>query len=146
MDNRKTEFSVGVFLLVGLACLAYLSLKLGQVRIWGDSEYLVQATFSTVSGLKTKSAVTMAGVNIGRVEKIQLQGGSALVSMRISKDVKLEEDVIASIKTNGIIGDKYISITPGASDTYIPKGGKIVDTQPPVDLEELIGKYVFGKV
>lgn len=146
MGNRRVELSVGVFLLVGLVCMAYLSLKLGQIRLWGDSDYVVQATFSTVNGLKAKSSVTMAGVNIGRVEKIQLKGGSALVIMRINKDVRLEEDVIASVKTNGIIGDKYIAISPGASDAYIQKGGKIVDTQPPLDLEELIGKFVFGKV
>jgi phospholipid/cholesterol/gamma-HCH transport system substrate-binding protein len=146
MGNRKTELSVGFFLLVGLACLAYLSLKLGHVRFWGDSDYLVQATFSSVNGLKTKADVTMAGVHIGRIEMIQLKDGSALVFMRINKDVKLSEDVIASVKSTGIIGDKYIAITPGASDTYIPKGGKIIDTQPPVDLEDLIGKYVFGKV
>jgi phospholipid/cholesterol/gamma-HCH transport system substrate-binding protein len=146
MGNRRVELSVGFFLLVGLVCMAYLSLKLGQIRLWGDSDYLVQATFSTVNGLKAKASVTMAGVNIGRVERIQLKGGSALVMMRINKDVKLEEDVIASVKTNGIIGDKYIAISPGASDAYIQKGGKIVDTQPPLDLEELIGKFVFGKV
>ena len=146
MDSRKTELSVGFFLLVGLACLAYLSLSLGHVRIWGDSAYLVQASFSNVNGLKTKAAVTMAGVQIGRIERIQLKDGSALVSMRINKDVRLEEDAIASVKSTGIIGDKYIAITRGASDVYIPKGGKIMDTQPPVDLEELIGKYVFGKV
>jgi phospholipid/cholesterol/gamma-HCH transport system substrate-binding protein len=146
MGNRRVELSVGFFLLVGLVCMAYLSLKLGQIRLWGDSDYVVQATFSTVNGLKAKSSVTMAGVNIGRVERIQLKGGSALVIMRINKDVRLEEDVIASVKTNGIIGDKYIAISPGASDAYIQKGGKIVDTQPPLDLEELIGKFVFGKV
>jgi phospholipid/cholesterol/gamma-HCH transport system substrate-binding protein len=146
MSNRKLELSVGVFLLVGLACLAYLSLKLGQVRLWGETEYPVQATFSTANGLKTKAAVTMAGVEIGRVQSIQLKSGTALVTMRIKKDVKLEEDVIASIKTSGIIGDKYIAISPGASEAFIQRGGKIVDTQPPLDLEELIGKFVFGKV
>jgi phospholipid/cholesterol/gamma-HCH transport system substrate-binding protein len=146
MGNRRVELSVGFFLLVGLVCMAYLSLKLGQIKLWGDSDYVVQATFSNVNGLKARAAVTMAGVNIGRVERIQLKGGSALVFMRISKEVKLEEDVIASVKTNGIIGDKYIAISRGASDAYIQKGGKIVDTQPPLDLEELIGKFVFGKV
>jgi phospholipid/cholesterol/gamma-HCH transport system substrate-binding protein len=146
MGNRRLEFSVGLFLLVGLACLAYLSVKLGQIRLWGGSDYPVQATFSTVNGLKTQADVTMAGVQIGRVESIQLKSGSAVVTMRINKDVKLEEDVIASIKTSGIIGDKYIAISPGASEAYIQRGGKIVDTQPPLDLEELIGKFVFGKV
>jgi phospholipid/cholesterol/gamma-HCH transport system substrate-binding protein len=146
MGNRRLEFSVGLFLLVGLACLAYLSVKLGQIRLWGGSDYPVQATFSTVNGLKIQADVTMAGVQIGRVESIQLKSGSAVVTMRINKDVKLEEDVIASIKTSGIIGDKYIAISPGASEAYIQRGGKIVDTQPPLDLEELIGKFVFGKV
>jgi phospholipid/cholesterol/gamma-HCH transport system substrate-binding protein len=146
MGNRRLELGVGLFLLVGLACLAYLCVKLGQVRLWGDSDYPVQATFSTVNGLKTQADVTMAGVHIGRVVGIQLKGGSALVTMRINKGVKLEEDVIASIKTSGIIGDKYIAISPGASDSYLQAGGKIIDTQPPLDLEELIGKFVFGKV
>jgi len=146
MGNRRLELSVGLFLLVGLACLAYLSVKLGQIRLWGGSDYPVQATFSTVNGLKIQADVTMAGVQIGRVESIQLKSGAAIVTMRINKDVNLEEDAIASIKTSGIIGDKYIAISPGASETYIQRGGKIVDTQPPLDLEELIGKFVFGKV
>jgi phospholipid/cholesterol/gamma-HCH transport system substrate-binding protein len=146
MGNKKLELSVGFFLLVGLACLAYLCVKLGQVRLLGQSEYPVQAVFSTVNGLKAKAAVTMAGVEIGYVERIELKGGGALVILRINKNVKLEEDVIASIKTSGIIGDKYIAISPGASESYIQAGGKITDTQPPLDLEELIGKFVFGKV
>jgi phospholipid/cholesterol/gamma-HCH transport system substrate-binding protein len=146
MGNRKLELSVGFFLLVGLACVAYLCLKLGQVRFWGQSEYPVQAAFSTVNGLKAKAAVTMAGVEIGHVERIELKGGGALVTLRINKDVKLEQDVIASIKTSGIIGDKYIAISPGASEAHIQAGGKIIDTQPPLDLEELIGKFVFGKI
>ncbi len=146
MNNRKLELSVGVFLLVGIACLAYLCLKLGQIRLWQTNEYSVQATFSTVNGLKVKADVTMAGVLIGRVESIELKNGAALVTMRIDKHIKLEEDVIASIKTSGIIGDKYIAVSPGASSTYIQAGGKITDTQPPLDLEDAIGKFVFGKV
>jgi phospholipid/cholesterol/gamma-HCH transport system substrate-binding protein len=146
MGNRKLELSVGFFLLVGLACLAYLCLKLGQVGLWGQSEYPVHAAFSTVNGLRAKAVVSMAGVEIGHVERIELKGATALVTLRINKDVKLEEDVIASIKTSGIIGDKYIAISPGASEAYIRAGGKIIDTQPPLDLEELIGKFVFGKV
>jgi phospholipid/cholesterol/gamma-HCH transport system substrate-binding protein len=146
MDYRRLELSVGVFLLIGLASLAYVSLKLGHVSIWGSTDYAVHATFSNVGGLKAKASVTIAGVQIGRVERIQLKGGTALVTLSIYKDVKLEEDVIASIKTAGIIGDKYVAISPGASDQSIPDNGKINDTQPPLDIEELIGKFVFGKV
>jgi phospholipid/cholesterol/gamma-HCH transport system substrate-binding protein len=146
MDYKRVELSVGVFLLIGLASLAYVSFKLGQVRIWGSTDYAVYATFSNVGGLKAKASVTIAGVQVGRVERIQLKGGTALVTLSIYKDVKLEEDVIASIKTSGVIGDKYVAISPGASDQFIPNNGKINDTQPPLDIEEMIGKFVFGKV
>jgi phospholipid/cholesterol/gamma-HCH transport system substrate-binding protein len=146
MESKKLELSVGLFLLIGIVCLAYLSFKLGQVRIWGGSEYRVYATFSNVGGLKPKASVSMAGVPIGYVQRVQLKNGAALVTLSIHKDVKLEDDVIASIKTTGIIGDKYVAITPGASEQFIQANGKITDTQPPVDIEELLGKFVFGKV
>jgi phospholipid/cholesterol/gamma-HCH transport system substrate-binding protein len=146
MDRKGLELSVGVFLLIGLLCLAYLSIRLGDLHLFGGSDYLVEAAFSNVAGLKEKGAVTMAGVNIGQVERIELQDGRALVKMRINQGVKLEQDVIASIKTMGIIGDKYISISPGADDEYIPSGGAIQDTQPPLDIENLLGKFVFGSV
>ncbi|WP_448383115.1 outer membrane lipid asymmetry maintenance protein MlaD [Desulfosoma sp.] len=145
--NRQAwtvETGVGLFMLIGLVCVAYLSLNLGDVRLLGGNEYTVYAKFSNVSGLKKKAAVTMAGVAIGRVEDIRLQDGAAVVAMRIAKNVKLEEDVIASIKTMGIIGDKYIAVSAGASEQWIPPDGWIRETQPPLDVEELVGKFVFG--
>jgi phospholipid/cholesterol/gamma-HCH transport system substrate-binding protein len=146
MERKGLELGVGLFLLLGLLCLGYLSIKLGNVHIFKSSDYKVQATFSNVGGLKPLADITMAGVQIGRVESVQLKNGQALVTLNIHKDVALEEDVIASIKTMGIIGDKYISISPGASDDYIQPGGKIRDTQPPLDIEKLVGKFVFGSV
>ena len=146
MERKGIEVGVGLFLLVGLLCLAYLSIKLGNVQLWKSSDYKVYATFANVGGLKTNADVTMAGVRIGQVKGVQLKNGQALVVCEIHKDVLLEDDVIASIKTMGIIGDKYISITPGASDTYINPGGTIQDTQPPLDIERLIGKFVFGSM
>ncbi|MCE5335273.1 MAG: outer membrane lipid asymmetry maintenance protein MlaD [Desulfobacteraceae bacterium] len=145
MDKKNLEFSVGLFMIIGLLCLTYLSLKFGDLGL-GRSRYEVSAVFPTVSGLKNKAAVTMAGVNIGEVSKIQLKDGRAQIIMGINKDVKLEDDSIASIKTMGIIGDKYISIAPGASDNYIQAGGAIRDTSPPLDIEGLISKFVFGSV
>lgn len=145
--NRQSwtvETGVGLFILVGLVCVAYLSLNLGDVRVLGGADYTVYAKFSNVSGLKKKAAVTMAGVEIGRVEDIRLQDGAAVVALRITKNVKLEEDAIASIKTMGIIGDKYIAISAGASEEWIPPDGWIRETQPPLDVEELVGKFVFG--
>jgi phospholipid/cholesterol/gamma-HCH transport system substrate-binding protein len=146
MERRRLELGVGLFLLVGLSCLAYLSFKLGDIHLWGSSDYEVHARFSNVGGLKDKAEVTMAGVEIGQVKDIQLNDGQALLTFSIHKHVHLEEDVIASIKTMGIIGDKYVSISPGASEAYIKPGGMIKDTQPPLDLESLVSKFVFGNV
>lgn len=145
MERKGLELGVGIFLIVGILCMAYLSLTLGHIGL-SSSLYEVKAFFPTVSGLKSKAAVTMAGVNIGEVVGIQLSKGQAEVTLGIHKDVQLEEDSIASIKTMGIIGDKYVSIAPGASDTYIKPGGTIRETQPPLDVESLISRFVFGSM
>jgi len=142
-ERKRLEFGVGLFLIIGVFCLGYLSLTLGNLNI-GKGRYEVNAVFSTVSGLKTKAQIMMAGVSIGEVKRLQLKDGHAEVTMSINKSVKLEEDSIAGIKTMGIIGDKYISIAPGASDIYIQNGGIIRETQPPLDIESLISKFVFG--
>jgi len=144
MDRKGLELGVGLFLLVGFLCLGYLSFKLGDVKLWRTSDYDVLATFSNVAGLKNKAMVTMAGVTIGQVKDIQLSDGRALLTLNIHKGVLIEEDAIASIKTMGIIGDKYVSISPGASDDYLKAGGTIRDTQPPLDLENLVSRVVFG--
>jgi phospholipid/cholesterol/gamma-HCH transport system substrate-binding protein len=146
MERKALEMGVGLFLLVGFLCLGYLSFKLGDVHLWNTSDYEVQAKFSNVAGLKAKAAVTMAGVAIGQLKSIHLKDGQALLTLNIYKGVLLEEDSIASIKTMGVIGDKYVSISPGASEEYIKPGGAIRDTQPPLDLENLVSKFVFGSV
>lgn len=146
MDRKGLELGVGVFLLIGLLCLAYLSFKLGDIQWLSGANYHVYAEFSTVGGLKEQASVTMAGVQIGTVDKISLKDGRALVAMNIRKEVQLEEDSSANIRTQGLIGDKYISISPGASDKFIKANGKIMDTQAPVDIEALLGKFVFGSV
>ena len=144
-ERKRLEFGVGLFLIIGVFCLGYLSLSLGNLNI-GKGRYEVNAVFSTVSGLKTKAQIMMAGVSIGEVKRLQLKDGHAEVTMSINKSVKLEEDSIAGIKTMGIIGDKYISIAPGASDIYIQNGGIIRETQPPLDIESLISRFVFGSM
>ena len=146
MERRGLELGAGLFLIIGLSCLGYLSFKLGDIHPWGSSDYEIHAKFSNVAGLKEKAAVTMAGVTIGQVKSIKLDDGQALLTLSIHKDVCLEEDVIASIKTMGIIGDKYVSVSPGASEEYIEPQGMIKDTQPPLDLENLVSKFVFGNV
>lgn len=144
---RTVEIMVGVFISLGLLALGYVSINLGKIEFLNRSEYVVYATFSNVSGLKKKAPVTMSGVEIGRVEDITLDSnGRAKVILRIKKDVKLSEDCIASVKTMGIIGDKYIAVSQGGLDSYIQPGGTITETLPPVDVEELVSKFVFGKV
>jgi phospholipid/cholesterol/gamma-HCH transport system substrate-binding protein len=146
MERKGIELGVGLFLLVGLLCMAYLSFKLGNVEWFGSSRYRIQAQFSNIGGLTENADVSMAGVKIGKVEKIELNSGQALLTLSINQGVQIEEDAIASVKTKGIIGDKYLSISPGASDEYIKPYGRIQDTQPPLDIEALLSKFVFGSV
>jgi phospholipid/cholesterol/gamma-HCH transport system substrate-binding protein len=106
----------------------------------------VYALFSNSGGLKQGSSVMIAGVEIGRIRSIALDDYQARIVMNLDRGVKLQEDAIAAIKTKGLIGEKFIEITPGGSEKIIPAGGKIRETLPPVDFEQLISKYVFGKV
>jgi phospholipid/cholesterol/gamma-HCH transport system substrate-binding protein len=140
------DLSVGLFLIIGLLAVAWLSVNLGRVDLLGGRGYVVNADFPSVGGLKIGSPVEIAGVQIGNVNGIHLVEDQARVVMSIRSGVTLGEDSIASIKTKGLIGEKYIRISPGGSDRSIPPNGKIRDVEPPVDLEELLSKYVFGKV
>ncbi|MBI3637845.1 MAG: outer membrane lipid asymmetry maintenance protein MlaD [Candidatus Rokubacteria bacterium] len=146
MERSKVNIAVGIFLVLGLAALGYLSVKLGRVSFFGGGGYVVTADFPSVGGLKSGSTVEIAGVEIGRVENIGLADYQARVTLRLNTDVKLQDDTIASIKTKGLIGEKYIRISPGASDKIIPPNGKIREVEAPVDFEELLSKYIFGKV
>ena len=146
MGRSRVELGVGVFMILGLLALGYLSIQLGRVEFLGGGGYMVSADFPTLGGLKSGSSVEIAGVEIGRVDHIGLIDYQAHVQLRINKGVKLQEDSIASIKTKGLIGEKYIRINPGGSEKLIGPNGRIREVEAPVDLEELISKYVFGKV
>jgi phospholipid/cholesterol/gamma-HCH transport system substrate-binding protein len=146
MERTKVNVVVGLFLVLGILALGYLSIRLGRVSFLGGTGYLVTADFPSVGGLKAGSGVEIAGVLIGRVESIGLADYQGRVVLRLNSDVKLQEDSIASIKTKGLIGEKYIRISPGGSDKIIPPNGRIREVEAPVDLEELISKYIFGKV
>jgi phospholipid/cholesterol/gamma-HCH transport system substrate-binding protein len=146
MRRSTLDVAVGVFVLVGILALGWLSVRLGRVELWSSAGYTVTADFPTVGGLKTGSSIEIAGVEIGRVDGITLSDYQARVIMSIKPAIKLQEDSIASIKTRGLIGEKYIKINPGGSEKLIKPNGKITEVEPPVDIEELISKYVFGKV
>ncbi len=146
MKRSALDVAVGVFLLIGLLALGWLSVRLGRVELLGSPGYSVIADFPSVGGLKAGSSVEIAGVEIGRVDGITLHDFQARVAMTIKPHVKLQEDAIASIKTRGLIGEKYIKINPGGSEKLIAPNGKLTEVEPPIDIEELISKYVFGKV
>jgi phospholipid/cholesterol/gamma-HCH transport system substrate-binding protein len=146
MKRGSLELVVGVFVLAGLACLAYLAVHLGKLELVGGG-YKVAADFDNISGLKPGAAVEVAGVEVGRVESIQLAAGDrAKLVMKLNPGLQLNDDAIASIRTKGIIGDKYVKLSLGSSGTAIPNGGKIRDTESAVEWEELISKYIHGKV
>ena len=146
MRKLNIEFTVGLFLIAGIICLGYLSIKLGRMEVLGGEGYDVYALFSNSGGLKKGSSVMIAGVEVGRIKSISLDDYQAKVVMNIAEGIKIQEDAIASIKTRGLIGETFVEITPGASEKIVPSGGRIRETQPPIDFEELISKYVFGKV
>jgi phospholipid/cholesterol/gamma-HCH transport system substrate-binding protein len=144
MTRLNIETAVGLFVLLGIACLAWLSIKLGKLEIVGGDYVPVHAEFASVSGLKKGVSVEIAGVDVGKVESITLHDYSAEVLMKIRTGIRLPEDTIASIRTRGLIGDKYVSLSPGASDRMIPPNGKIRDTESAVDMEQLIGEFIHG--
>ena len=147
MKKNSLELTVGLFVLIGLICLGYLTIKLGKMEFFASKGYNISAIFDSVSGLKTGAGVEIAGVQVGRVTSISLNSQyAALVTMLINENVKLSEDSIASVKTSGLIGDKYISISLGGSNVMLPDNGTITETEPALDIENLISKYVFGGV
>lgn len=147
MKKFDIELAVGFFLLLGILSLAYISINLGKLEIVGKDGYTVYAEFEKVGGIKPKAIVEIAGVEVGTVKSVGITSDyRAKVELSIDKDIKLQEDAIASIKTKGLIGEQYVQISPGGSDTMIENGGKIRETESAIDIEELISKYVFGKV
>ena len=146
MKRASLDMTVGVFVLMGLACLAYLAINLGKLEIYGEG-YQIYANFENASGLKTGSTVEVAGVEVGRVVAIRLTPlYQARVSIKLHDGLQVHDDAIASIRTKGIIGDKFIKLSPGSSEKLIPAGGKIINTESAIDLEELLSSYIHGKV
>jgi phospholipid/cholesterol/gamma-HCH transport system substrate-binding protein len=146
MEKAKLELVVGVFVLVGIVCLGYLSIKLGKLEVIGGDFYDIEAEFDSVSGLKPGATVEIAGVGVGRVKAIALKEDRGFVILAIRNDVKLYSDTIASIKTRGIIGEKYVSLSLGGSGQILQAGSRIRDTESGLDLEELVSQYIHGKV
>ncbi|GAB5046131.1 outer membrane lipid asymmetry maintenance protein MlaD [Thermodesulfovibrio sp. TK110] len=147
MKRENLEIAVGIFVLIGILALAYLSFRLGKIDMFQTGYYTVYAEFDKVGGIKKGSVVEIAGVPVGSVEKVTLNNKyQAVVELKILNSIKLPEDSIASIRTKGLIGEKYVQITPGGSEQYIAQNGKIRETESAIDIEEVLSKYVFGKI
>ncbi|MDY0383258.1 MAG: outer membrane lipid asymmetry maintenance protein MlaD [Geobacter sp.] len=149
MNSTKLELTVGIFMLIGILCLGYLSIKLGKMELMGGNYYRVAAQFDSVSGLKQGARIEVAGVEVGAVERIALAKESndrAEVTLKIKDGVSIPDDVIASVRTSGIIGDKFIMLKPGGSDRLLKDGSKIRETESAIDIEELVSKFIHGNV
>jgi phospholipid/cholesterol/gamma-HCH transport system substrate-binding protein len=145
MKNINTELIVGLFMIAGFVAFSYLSLQMGEFSIFDlEKNYSLEAEFENVSGLKVGAGIEIAGVNIGKVARIKLgEQGLAKVTLLINQDIKITEDAIASIRTQGFIGDKYIKIVQGADEEMLKEGDLIFDTESSIDFEELVSKYIF---
>ena len=136
------EFFVGLFAIVGLCCFGYLAVTLAGMKLLNAGYYEVTAEFDSVAGLKLGAPVEIAGVRVGEVASLSLNGTSAEVKMQLRDGIVLRDDDIAAIRTKGIIGDRYIKISPGGSEDAIEPGGSIIDTESAVEFEEIIGKLI----
>lgn len=146
MKKTNLEIVVGLFVMIGVACLAYLAIHLGELE-WFRGGYPVIADFDNISGLKVGATVEVAGVDIGRVESISVtQDNMARLVLNLNKNVKIFNDAIASVRTKGIIGDKYVKLSLGGAGEPLPPGEKIRSTESAVEWEELISKFIQGKV
>ena len=148
MQKYHYETLAGIFVVVGLLCVGYMAVKLGHVGLLGNNNYVLYARFTSVSGLRVGNPVEMFGIQIGEVKELKMDEKDqlALAALRIRKGIRVYGDANASIKTEGLIGDRYVSIDPGGASPLLKPGGTITQTEPPVDIGDLIGKYVFGGV
>lgn len=148
MKNTKLELSVGIFVLLGLAALAYLTVKLGTGSLIGGNTYRIETRFANAGGIHPGCSVLLSGVTVGRVEGVRMDPAdySAIITLQLTSLLKLPSDSMASVKTSGLIGDKYVALSPGAEETYLKPGERITLTESAVDLESLIGKMAFGSV
>ena len=147
MNNRTIEFLVGCFVLVGLAAVLYLAIQVGSARFFGSDSYELEARFSSASGVNSGSRVDIAGVRVGTVKSITLSDNFyAMVTLELPKRIKLDDDTIASVKTSGLIGDRYIQLSPGGSGFSLEPGDVIVDTEAALDIESLISKFALGGI
>jgi len=138
------EFWVGLFVILGLLAFSYISINVARMKFSDRGYKKITAVFTDVSGLKLGAPVEVAGVQVGSVSNVNLEDTRALVTLQILEAFPVRDDDIAQIRTKGIIGDKYVRLSPGGSDQMVEHGGKILDTESSVDFEDVIGKFIHS--
>ncbi|MEM8866672.1 MAG: outer membrane lipid asymmetry maintenance protein MlaD [Verrucomicrobiota bacterium] len=147
MTSRRIEFIVGLFVLAGLIAVFYLAIQVGGARFFGDDRYELVAEFSSATGVNAGSRIEIAGVPVGSVKRVELtEQFYAKVTLELPKYLQLDDDTIASIKTAGLIGDRYISLSPGGSGITLEPGETIYDTESALDIESLISRFALGGI
>lgn len=142
------EFLVGLFMIAGFAAFAYLALQLGEVSFFNDRQnYTIVAQFDNIAGVRKGASVQVAGVVVGQVSKIWLdEDGVANVALHLQREIALSIDSMASVKSQGLIGDKFIALSFGGDEIFFKDGDILTDTESSVDIESLISKFAFGDV
>ena len=148
MKKYSKETMVGIFVVIGLACIGYMTVKLGNVGFFGENTYSLYGKFGTVTGLREGNPVNMLGLEIGRVQKFTMdqENQQVVVEFKIDKGIEIYDDAIASVKTEVLIGDKYVAVDPGGGGDLLANGDTITDTNSPTDIMDLVSKYAFGDV
>ena len=146
MKRFDIEYAVGLFMIAGLLSIFWLVTELGGVAAVGNETYTLRARFVSASGLKPGADVELAGVVVGQVTRVSYIADDyeAEVELAITKDAILQDDAIASIRSTGIIGGKFLKITPGGSDIILVENDEIRETESSVNFEELLSKYIFS--
>jgi phospholipid/cholesterol/gamma-HCH transport system substrate-binding protein len=146
MKKYSMETIVGIFVVIGLLCVGYMTVKLGKVSLFRDDYYSLYARFTSASGLRDGSPVEIGGIEVGRVGQMNMdqERQMAMIELKIKKGIRVYEDSLASIKTSGLIGDKLVKIDPGGGGDILKPGGTITETTSALDIEDLISKYAFG--
>jgi phospholipid/cholesterol/gamma-HCH transport system substrate-binding protein len=146
MKKLNIQLLTGIFVMIGIVSFTYIAVTIGGARFKQQPGYTLIARFTSISGMQAGAIVEAAGVRVGVVSDIEFDPDSyeAIVSLRINQDIPVQEDAIAAIRTQGIIGEKFIKIIPGGFEELLTDGMEIYETESAVNLEELVSKYMFS--
>jgi phospholipid/cholesterol/gamma-HCH transport system substrate-binding protein len=143
--NTRTEVIVGAFVMLGIAALGYLSISIGGLQLLAPDRYVIKARFESVGDLKTGAPIRLAGVKVGQVTAVRLKDYLAEADLAIGRSLVLPKDTVASIRSEGLLGDTYVALTPGGSLENLREGSLVSHTEPALDLSDLLARYAFGK-